>query len=236
MRAMIRLALVAVVLSAAPLSAQFGDPDRVIPGGGIYVPGWTGLIDNQSRGQGRKLEDAKFVKEGDSFHITTGPATTFWNPANKASGDYVVKATFVEPKFMELNSHPHSYGIVIGGNDLGTTDQSYLYCAAYGDGTYIVRGFGPGPFQMNGPMGSRNPAVNKAPGVGRSVTQEIAWIVQGDKAECQINGTVVASYDRSELVKEGRLKSLDGVYGLRFTHNVEAIVGGFEMTKIPPRK
>ena len=42
---------------------------------------------------------------------------------------------------MNANSHPHPYGIVIGGNDLGTPQQSYLYCSAYGNGTFIVRGF-----------------------------------------------------------------------------------------------
>ena len=69
---------------------------------------------------------------------------TYWNPANKATGNYTVKATFTEPKYMSLNNHPHPYGIVIAGNDLGTPQQSYLYCAAYGNGKFIVRGFGPG--------------------------------------------------------------------------------------------
>ena len=45
---------------------------------------------------------------------------------------------------MSLNSHPHPYGIMIAGNGLGTDQQSYLYCAAYGNGNFIVRGFGPG--------------------------------------------------------------------------------------------
>jgi hypothetical protein len=55
-----------------------------------------------------------------------------------------VSATFNEPKYMNLMDHPHPYGIVIGGNDLGTENQSYIYCSAYGNGTFIVRGMGPG--------------------------------------------------------------------------------------------
>ena len=35
---------------------------------------------------------------------------------------------------------------------------------------------------------------------------------------------VVASYDRSALVTTGKLKSTDGVYGIRFAHNTDAIV------------
>ena len=120
---------------ALPAALAQGDPDRVIPGGGISVQGWTGKIDASSAGQGRMLNDAKFAQEGANLHITTGPAVSYWNPANRATGDYTVKATFTEPKYMALNSHPHSYGIFIGGNDLGTDQQSLLYCAAYGNGT-----------------------------------------------------------------------------------------------------
>src|SRR6185503_4734915 len=136
-------AIVAVaVAAAASLSAQF-DRDRVIAGGGIFVQGWTGKIDAGSVRQGRTLNDSKFIQEGNALHVTAGPATTFWNPANTASGDYAVKGTFLEPKFMELNSHAHSYGIVIGGNNMGTDQMSYVYCVAYGDGNALVRGFGP---------------------------------------------------------------------------------------------
>src|SRR5919199_12750 len=151
--------------------------------------------------------------EGKDLHVTTGPAVVYWNPANKATGNYTVKATFREPKYMNLNNHPHPYGIVIAGNDMGTDRQSYLYCAAYGNGRFIVRGFGPEPFQLNG-RGEENPAVHKAAAPGEPVTQEIAVSVKGDKVECAINGTVVASYDKSALVTPGKLKSTDGVYGL----------------------
>ena len=132
---------------------------------------------------------------------------------------------------MSLMNHPHPYGLFIGGNDMGTESQSYLYCAAYGNGSFIVRGFGPTPFQMNGGRGERNDAINKAAGKDEPVTQQIALSVKGDKVECSINGTVVGSYDKSALVGAGKLKSTDGVYGLRFGHNTEAIVTGLKVTK-----
>jgi len=227
-----RLGLAAVfavaLLSGALLNAQF-DPDRVIAGGGIFVQGWTGKIDASSVRQGRMINDAKFAQEGSALHVTTGPATTYWNPANSASGDYTVKATFLEPQFMALNSHPHSYGIFIGGNNLGTDQMSLVYCVAYGDGNALVRGFGPAVFTML--RTSPNPAVHKAAGVGQPVTQEIAWSVKAGRAECSINGTVVAAYDKGQLVGPGKLQSTDGVYGIRFTHNVEAVISGFAMTK-----
>lgn len=207
------------------------EASRGVTGGGVSVPGWTGKIDAKEEAAGLSLNSAKLAKDGDALKVTTGPAVTYWNPKNKAKGNYTVKATFTEPKYMNLNSHPHPYGIVIAGNDLGTDQQSYLYCAAYGTGNFIVRGFGPAPFQMNGPRGAADPAVNKAAGKGEPVTQEIAISVKGDKVECAINNKVVASYDKSALVTEGKLKSTDGVYGIRFAHNTEAIVTGLKMTK-----
>jgi hypothetical protein len=227
MKKVFAIAAVATV-GVASLSAQF-DRDRVIPGGGIFVQGWTGKIDAGSVRQGRTLNDSKFAQEGNAIHVIAGPATTFWNPANTASGDYTVKATFLEPKFMELNSHAHSYGIVIGGNSMGTDQMSFVYCVAYGDGNALVRGFGPAVFTLLGT--SPNPAVHKAAGVGQPVTQEIAWRVKGGRAECSINGTVVAGYDKAQLVVPGKLQSTDGVYGIRFSHNVEAIITGLAMTR-----
>ncbi|HET7622087.1 MAG TPA: hypothetical protein VFK39_09325 [Gemmatimonadaceae bacterium] len=177
------------------------------------------------------MNDAKLAKEGNDLHVTTGPAVTYWNPSNTASGDYTVKATFTEPKYMNLNDHPHPYGVFIAGNKMGTDQQSYLYCAAYGNGSFIVRGFGPEPFQMNGRRGEENAAVHKAAGKGEPVTQEIALSVKGDKVSCSINGTVVATYDKSALVTDGKLASTDGVYGIRFAHNTEGTVSGLTMTK-----
>ena len=55
--------------------------------------------------------------------------------------------------------------------------------------------------------------------------------VKGDKVECAINGTVVASYDKATLVTAGKLKSTDGVYGIRFAHNTEGSVTGLSVTK-----
>ncbi|HVH11017.1 MAG TPA: hypothetical protein VM736_14570 [Gemmatimonadales bacterium] len=193
------------------------------------MPGWTGKIDAQEERRGASLNDSKLAKEGDALHVVTGPAVVYWNPANTATGDHTVKATFREPKYMNLNDHPHPYGVVIAGNDLGTDRASLLYCAAYGNGTVIVRGFGPRPFQMNG-RGESNAAVHRAAGPGQPVTQEIALSVKRDKVLCAVNGSVVATYDKAALVTAGKLKSTDGVYGIRFAHNTEGFVTGLTLT------
>jgi hypothetical protein len=116
---------------------------------------------------------------------------------------------------------------VIAGRGMGTADESYLYCSAYGNGTFIVRGFGPAAFSASARRPEANEAINKAAGQGQPVTQEIALSVRGDAVECAINGKVVGSYPKADLVAAGKLTSTDGVYGLRFGHNTEVRVMGF---------
>jgi hypothetical protein len=219
-------AVAAAALVPFGLAQGQADPSKAVAGGGISVPGWMGTAD-----AGGSVNDAKFVKEGSGFHITTGPATTYWSAANKASGDYTVKATFTEPKFQNLNSHAHPYGIVIAGNDMGTPNATYLYCAVNGNGSFIVRGMGPAPFMMNGGRGEANAAVHKAPAVGETVTNEVALSVKGDKVECSMNGTVVGSYSKAALVTAGKLKATDGLYGVRSAHNTEVTVSALTLSK-----
>ena len=231
MKNQILLSLLAIFsIGLISIAAQDHDTPKGIEGGGVLVKGWTGEIDAKEKAAGMTLTSAKLVSEGKGMRVTTGPAVTYWNPSNTAKGDYTVSATFTEPKYMSINDHPHPYGIMIGGNDLGTENASYLYCAAYGNGNYIVRGFGPKPFQLSGKP-APDPAVNKAAGVGQPVTQIIAMTVKGDKVSCSINNKVVATYDKSAVVGEGKLKSTDGVYGIRFAHNTDATVTEFKKTK-----
>ena len=154
----------------APAAPAAQDANRSVAGGGITVQGWMGKIDAGAEKAGQSIKDAKLSAEGKDLKVVTGPAVTYWNPANKAAGNYTVKATFTEPKYMNINDHPHPYGIVIGGNDLGTPQETYLYCAAYGNGTFIVRGFGPEPFRVNGGRGEANDAVCRVANVARSAS------------------------------------------------------------------
>jgi hypothetical protein len=215
---------VAVAMPAA-LAAQ--DADRKVSGGGITVKGWQGKIDPAAAKKGMTINDSKFAGDGNTLNLTVGPAASYWNPANTVSGDYTVKATFTEPKVS--GDHPHPYGIFIGGTQLDTDKHNLLYCAAYSDGTFLVRGFSGGTV-FNPSKRAPHAAVKKA-GTDGSVSQEIAWTVKGDRAECSINGQVVAGFSKSDLVGPGKLESTDGVYGLRVSHNVNVNVTGLAAGK-----
>jgi len=220
-------------LLVAQVHAQQADPSRKVAGGGITAAGWKGKVDAGEAAKGGKIEDSKFAQVGSEFRINNGPAAIYWNPAQTASGSYTVSATFTEPKYMSSMDHPHPYGIFIAGNKLETDQASLLYCTPYGTGTFIVRGFGPAPFRVNGAGGGRgtaNDAIKKAE-TGGSVTQEVAWVVTPEKADCKINGVVVGSYPKADLVGAGKLESLDGIAGIRAAHNVDFNVTNWKITK-----
>ena len=206
---------------AVPAAAQ--ETDRSVKGGGIMVQGWQGAVDAGAAKKGQTIKDSKFEEKDGAFHISAGSASTYWNPANTAKEDYTVSATFTEPKVSQ--GHPHPYGIFIGGNGLDTDKPTYVYCVAYGSGDALVRGFSNGQV-VN--FSKRQPAASVAKAEpGQPVTQTIAWTVKGDRAECSVNGAVVAGFDKAELVGEGKLQSLDGVYGIRAAHNVDIVVKDF---------
>jgi hypothetical protein len=232
MKNQILLAIFAIFfIGVININAQEHEAEAAaVKDGGVNVAGWTGEIDAKEKAAGMTLNSAKLAEDGKSLHVTTGPAVTYWNPKNTAKGDYTVSATFTESKYMGLNDHPHPYGIMIAGNDLGTENASYLYCSAYGNGTFIVRGMGPKPFKVND-RPQADTAVNKAAGVGQPVTQLIAMTVKGSIVTCSINNKVVGTYDKAALVAPGKLKSTDGTYGLRFAHNTDATVTDLKKTK-----
>jgi hypothetical protein len=231
--ALAALAFVPVLRAQAPAGGPPAQEEKAkaIANGGIFVPGWKATVDANAVKQGQSEKDSSFKQEGSAFHVMTGPALTYWNPKNAATGDYTVMATFNEPQYMNRNDHPHPYGIFVAGNDMGTPNESGLYCAAYGNGNFIVRGFGPAPFQVNGRRGEANDAVHKAAGPGQPVSQAISVQVKGDSVSCIINGATVGTYKKADLVAPGKLKSTDGVAGIRFAHNTDATVSDFMVMK-----
>jgi hypothetical protein len=219
--AAVLLPTLALAQAAPAKPSEAEDKDRAVAGGGVSVPGWTGKVDAKSAAQGRTLNDSKFEKQGDAIHMTVGPAAYYYNPANVVKGDYTVTATFTEPK--QDFSHPHPMGLFIGGAKLGTAEQSLMYCVAYRNGTFLVRRFNGDTVTQVMPR-TPNDAVHKAATPADPVTQDVAWVVKGGKADCLINGTTVASFPAADIVGAGKLESTDGVWGIRVSHNMDLSV------------
>ena len=167
--------------------------------------------------------------EGKGFRLTTGPAALYWSPANTGKGDYSVKATFTEAK--QTYNHPHPFGVFIGGAGLDSATPAVLYCAAYRNGNFIVRGFSGGKRFDVVAKPTPNAAVKTAASAETEVVQEVGWNVRGDKVECVVNGTAVWSGTKADVTGDGKLPSTDGIAGIRVSHNSDAMVTGFAVGK-----
>jgi hypothetical protein len=76
--------IVSAALLVPTLTGAQGQTEtaRKIEGGGISVAGWSGRIDDSETKAGQVLNNAKLAMDGAALHVTTGPAVTYWNPAN----------------------------------------------------------------------------------------------------------------------------------------------------------
>ncbi len=122
------------------------------------------------------------------------------------------------------SSHPHSFGMFIGGADLQSDTETLMYCIVYGTGKYSIKTFH-GAKVTTLVDGEENAAIHKADANGES-TNSVGWRVRDGQASCVINGNVVKTLPRAEFVAADRLTSTDGIYGIRVSHNLELTVSG----------
>jgi hypothetical protein len=202
-----RLALMLTL--AAPLAAQ-------------APQGWQVRIDRSQNAQDPDtVSDIKVMTMGNGFHVTGGPAGTFWNPANTATGAYAVRGTFT---LNRPSSHTNYYGLVFGGSDLGGPAQTYVYFLVGQDGTYIIRhrqGANVNDVRAETP----HAAIRRPDASGRSVN-DLEVRVAADSISYVVNGTVVHTTPRT-----GATARTDGLAGVRINHELDVTVSGFAVQR-----
>ncbi|HEY7568322.1 MAG TPA: hypothetical protein VH762_12165 [Gemmatimonadaceae bacterium] len=215
-----RVIQVAVALAFAmpiAVSAQSSsDPDKKVADGGVKVAGWQARLDRPNQ----KVEDLKFVAMGPGFHVTSGPAAIYFNPANTGTGHYTVKASLTQTK---APAHREAYGIFLAGENVSADNQTYYYIVVAGTGEFTIK-HRAGAETHTIVDWTANPAVKKADDAGKA-TNEVAVEV-GDNVRFLINGTEVHKAARSAL------GAMNGQAGLRVNHNLDVHVGSFSVTKM----
>lgn len=203
------LRIASIALLTIPLAAQAPE-------------GWRVRIDrSQSEQDPDDTRDLKFTTMGKGFHVTGGPAGTFWNPANTVTGDYTATATFT---LMKPSSHVNYYGLTFGGADLGGANQNYLYFLVAQNGTYVVRhraGNDVHDVQLRTP----HDAIRRPDAKGQS-TNTLEVRVSGNTISYVANGTVVHTTPKS-----GFTAKTDGIVGIRVNHLLDVHIEGFAVQK-----
>ena len=201
------LPLVALPLIAGRANAQIKDLDVPAVGGAGVPIGYSGRTDRANQ-----TLDAKYVKAGNGWNVTTGPAHILYKAGNIARGSYTISATVDQ---LAKPMHPEAYGIFVGGRDLDGANQSYLYFLVRGSGEMLVK-----------TRSGDNTAGVIAWQPGAMIPKEDAAGKAGYKLGIQVTRDSVKFWVNSHqvaAVAKGTLPT-DGVYGLRINHNLQVHV------------
>lgn len=203
------LLLVLIACLAVPVTAQQSPA------------GWKMRVDRSQNAQDPDdRPDLKFVSTAKGFHVTGGPAGTFWQPAQTATGDYTLKATFT---LVKPSNHVNYYGLVFGGGDLDGANQTYTYFVVAQNGTYLVR-HRSGESVQDVARGT-NDAIKRPDSSGSSVNALEARVA-GNTIAYVVNGTVVHT-----TPKTGAVARTDGLVGVRVNHVLDVQFEGLEVQK-----
>lgn len=203
------LVLALLAFAAVPLAAQAPE-------------GWMVRVDRSTNAADPDDNpDLKVMAMGKGFHVTGGPAGTFWNPKNTATGDFTARATFVLQK---PSGHNNYYGLIFGGADLGAANQNYIYFLVGQNGTFIVR-HRAGEEVHDVQTRTPNAAIVQ-PGADGKSSNTLEVRVAGNTISYVVNGTVVHTTPKSGLT--GRT---DGIVGVRVNHQLDVQIDGFTVQK-----
>ena len=194
---------------AAPLAAQAPE-------------GWRVRVDRSANASDPDdVPDLTVVTMGKGFRATGGPAGTFWNPTNRVTGNYTVKATF---NLMKPSGHNNYYGLVFGGSDLDGAAQKYVYFMVAQDGTFLIRSRA--GEQVQDVQARMAHASVRRPGADGRSTNTLEVRVAGNTISYVVNGTVVHSGSKS-----GATAATDGFVGARINHVLDVQVENFEVAR-----
>ena len=208
-------ALIIPVLACA--QGQQDDPSVKVQGGPLPA-GWTVRLDDKETG--RTANDTRFVSMGGGYHVTSGPAAIYFNPANQVTGAFTASASFRQTK---APSHPEAYGLFFGGSNLDGAQQSYLYFLVRGDGKYYIAHRAGGDVHKITPW-TDNAAIVKQDAAGVA-SNTLSVQVTNDSLLFMVNG------QRVQAFAKGGMMNADGQVGLRVNHNLDVHVGSFEVKK-----
>jgi len=172
------------------------------------------------------MEDIWYVDMPPGWHITTGPAAIFWDPARTASGDFRVES---EVYLFDPGQRREAFGIFFGGEDLQGPDQAYTYFLIREGGEFIVKGRSGDNTPTLIPWTANGAIVSYAtkPEGADTAKNLLAVEARGDTVHFFVNGSEVASLPRSQL-------RTDGIVGLRANHNLNLHFSTLEVTSDVP--
>lgn len=206
------------LLSAVPASLMAQQPAAIpVPSDAPESSAWRARLDDPSA----SITGVRLEPEADGAHVATRVAAIFWRPADSASGAFDARATF---QSLRSSAPREGYGLLVGGRDLGGSDQDYLYFLVRGDGHFLVKHrAGDETHDLLGGWQASD-AVHAADAQGRA-TNALEVRVGPDSVGFVVNGRRVAGLARTHGLRT------DGIVGLRVNHHLDVRVTDFAIER-----
>jgi hypothetical protein len=164
-----------------------------------------------------------FVAMPPGWHVTSGPAAIYWDPANQAEGRFRVE---MEVFLFDPGQRREAFGIFLGGRDLETADQAYTYFLIRNGGQYIVKERDGPDAPTVAPWTDHRAILSYGDrGEDASVRNVLAVEVDADGLKFFVNDAEVWSGPRGDL-------PVDGMFGFRVNHGLNIHVSRIDVTPL----
>jgi hypothetical protein len=203
--------LMVLMVAATPLAAQVQQEAK----GWVPPAGWVVSTDKAAN-----AAETRFQTMGSGYHVTSGPAAIYFNPANQGVGAFTANASF-GVRSGGSDGHFEGYGLFIGGADVNdAARQQYFYFLVRGDGKFFFA-HRAGAEVHKLVDWTDHAAVRKQSEQG-AVSQVLSVQVTADSLHFSANGHRVHSLGKGQL-------RTDGQVGLRVNHNLNLHISAFEV-------
>ena len=196
-------------------------------GENLKVPdGWEWRFDKSgadvSVGSDSESGDVFFVNMTPGWHITTGPAGIYYHVDNKAEGDFTLDSKIY--LFDTKGRNREAFGLFIGGQDLKSDDQSYVYFLLRNTGEYLIKKrTGSETSTIKG--WTKTDAMTMFTEETESTAENDFQVkVAGDEIVFSLNGEVLSSMEKGDL-------NTDGHYGFRVNHSINLHISSLKLSE-----
>jgi hypothetical protein len=197
-------------------------PDPSTPiGENLQVPlGWSVRLDqpDESVTVGSTEEsDIYFVSMTPGWHITTGPRAILYHPASMAEGSFTARAGI---HLFPPGSRNEGFGLFLGGSDLDSDEQQYLYFLIRRSGEFLVKQRSGDTTEEVLPW-TRHDAILAYTASSEGTVHNVLEVEASEsQLRFVVNGSEVARMPRGDL-------PVDGIVGLRVNHALNLHVDDF---------
>lgn len=183
------------------------------------VGGWNVRLDHADG----SAADLSVMEMEPGWHVTSGPAAIYWKPESTGSGAYRIE---MDVFLFDPQGRREAFGLFLGGRDLESEAQRYVYFLIRDGGQFIVkeRRGDEAPTLIDW---TRHEAIRAyAERGGEASVRNVLTVEAGaETVRFLVNGTEVATLPRSEL-------ELDGIYGFRVNHALDLHIARLEVTPL----